>query len=129
MSADDEPDAPPPPGDELLAIAANLSHFHREHEKYYSEAPLTDALALQRIARTLTALAERWSSAEPTGAPSRLGVLAVKEGPAHFTPIADLCLAGEITTHIDRTYPLDETAAALAYVGAGQALGKVVVTP
>jgi hypothetical protein len=23
-----------------MAVAANLSHYHREHEKYYSEAPL-----------------------------------------------------------------------------------------
>ncbi|MGV9713322.1 zinc-binding dehydrogenase [Gordonia sp. NPDC003424] len=59
----------------------------------------------------------------------RLGVLAVREGPAHFTPVTDLCLAGEIATQVDRTYPLEETADALACVGAGQALGKVVVTP
>src|SRR5689334_8132951 len=43
----------------------NVSRFHREHEKYYSEAPLHDAVALQRIARTLMALAERWSTAAP----------------------------------------------------------------
>ena len=49
----------------LLAIAANLSRYHREHEKYYSEAPLTDAISLQRAARSLIALAERWSTAEP----------------------------------------------------------------
>jgi len=52
--------------DGLLAIAANLSRYHREHEKYYSEAPLADAIALQRTARTLIALAERWTTAEPT---------------------------------------------------------------
>jgi hypothetical protein len=51
-------------GDGLLAVAGNLSRYHREHEKYYSEAPLTDAIALQRTARTLIALAERWTSAE-----------------------------------------------------------------
>lgn len=56
-----------------------------------------------------------------------LGVLAVKEGPAHFTPLAELCVADRIDIHIDRTFPLDETATALAYVGAGHALGKVVV--
>ncbi|MEV0247471.1 NAD(P)-dependent alcohol dehydrogenase [Nocardia sp. NPDC050712] len=57
----------------------------------------------------------------------RLGVLAVKEGPAHFTPLAESCVAGRIGIHIDRTFPLEETADALAYVGAGRALGKVVV--
>ncbi|WP_174185783.1 NAD(P)-dependent alcohol dehydrogenase [Nocardia barduliensis] len=57
----------------------------------------------------------------------RLGVLAVKEGPAHFTPLAESCVAGRIDIHIDRKFPLEETAAALAHVGAGRALGKVVV--
>jgi heme oxygenase len=55
--------------DGLLTVVKNLSHYHREHEKYYSEAPLTDALSLQRTARTLIALAERWTSAEPLAEP------------------------------------------------------------
>ena len=55
--------------DGLLAVVKNLSHYHREHEKYYSEAPLADAISLQRAARTLIALAERWSSVEPTADP------------------------------------------------------------
>ena len=72
-------DGPPPgtgspqPGsgnDGLLAAAGNLSRYHREHEKYYSEAPLTDAISLQRMARTLFALAERWTSAEPAAEPA-----------------------------------------------------------
>jgi NADPH:quinone reductase-like Zn-dependent oxidoreductase len=58
-----------------------------------------------------------------------LGVLVVKEGPDHFEPLADLCVAGEVDVHIDRVFGLDEVAAALAHVGAGRALGKVVVTP
>jgi NADPH:quinone reductase-like Zn-dependent oxidoreductase len=57
----------------------------------------------------------------------RLGVLAVKEGPAHFEPVADLCAAGDLGIHIDRTFSLDEVPQALARVGEGQALGKVVV--
>ncbi|MGD9571889.1 MAG: NAD(P)-dependent alcohol dehydrogenase [Thermoleophilia bacterium] len=58
----------------------------------------------------------------------RMGVLLVKPGPEHFTPLADLVLAGEVAIHIDRTYDLEDTAAALAHVGEGRALGKVVVT-
>jgi NADPH:quinone reductase-like Zn-dependent oxidoreductase len=58
-----------------------------------------------------------------------MGVLVVKEGPAHFTPLADLCVAGEVRIHIDRTFSLDEVPAALAHVGEGRALGKVVVAP
>jgi len=57
----------------------------------------------------------------------RIGVLAVKEGPVHFEPLAALCVAGEVTVHIDRTFTLDEVPAALARVGEGRALGKVVV--
>jgi len=57
----------------------------------------------------------------------RLGVLAVKEGPTHFEPVADLCVAGDLRIHIDRTFTLDEVPEALAQVGEGRALGKVVV--
>jgi hypothetical protein len=70
-----------PPGassDGLLAVAANLSQYHREHENYYSEAPLADAIAPQRTARTLIALAERWATTEPASAPGprlRVGLL------------------------------------------------------
>lgn len=58
-----------------------------------------------------------------------IGVLAVKEGPVHFQPLADLCADGEVAIPIDRTFSLEEVPAALAYVGAGQALGKVVIVP
>jgi NADPH:quinone reductase-like Zn-dependent oxidoreductase len=58
-----------------------------------------------------------------------VGVLAVKAGPAHFEPVAALCAAGELSITIDRTFTLDEVPAALAHVGEGRALGKVVVCP
>jgi NADPH:quinone reductase-like Zn-dependent oxidoreductase len=57
------------------------------------------------------------------------GALAVKEGPAHFEPVADLCVTGEVRIHIDRTFTLEELPAVLARVGEGRALGKVVVCP
>ena len=56
-----------------------------------------------------------------------IGILAVREGPAHFEPLADLCVSGAVRIHIDRTFALDEVPAALAHVGEGHALGKVVV--
>jgi len=59
----------------------------------------------------------------------RLGVLVVRPGPAHFEPIAERCIAGDLRIHIDRTFPLEELPQALTYVGRGRALGKVVVTP
>jgi len=52
----------------------------------------------------------------------------VKEGPAHFEPVADLCVTGEVRIHIDR-FTIEEHPAALARVGEGRALGKVVVCP
>jgi len=58
----------------------------------------------------------------------RMGVLAVKEGPAHFEPLADLCIAGDVSIHVDGTFGLDDVPEALAHVGEGRALGKVVVT-
>jgi NADPH:quinone reductase-like Zn-dependent oxidoreductase len=57
-----------------------------------------------------------------------LGVLAVREGPEHFAPLAARCASGEVSIRIDRTFGLDEVPAAMAYVGEGRALGKVVVT-
>lgn len=59
----------------------------------------------------------------------RIGVLTVKSGPAHFAALTDLCLAGEVGIHIDRTFRLDEVPQALTHVGTGGALGKVVVVP
>ena len=73
----------------------------------------------------LRVLTVGWLAGRLTG--RSLGVLVVQEGPAYFGPLADLCVSGDVRIHIDRTYRLEETAAALAHVGEGRALGKVVV--
>ena len=57
----------------------------------------------------------------------RLRVLVVKPGPANFEPFAEMCTSGDVKIHIDRTFTLDEVPQALAHVGEGRALGKVVV--
>jgi NADPH:quinone reductase-like Zn-dependent oxidoreductase len=57
----------------------------------------------------------------------KLGLLMVRMDPAHFTPMAEMCRAGDVRIHIDSTYPLEGVADALARVGEGKALGKVVV--
>jgi hypothetical protein len=49
----------------LLDQVENLARSHREHELYYSQAPLDQAIALQRISRTLKALAGGWLKTEP----------------------------------------------------------------
>jgi NADPH:quinone reductase-like Zn-dependent oxidoreductase len=56
-----------------------------------------------------------------------MGLLLVKPGPRHFAPLTDLCLSGDVRIPIDRSYPLDQAADALAHVGEGRARGKVVV--
>lgn len=60
-----------------------------------------------------------------TGA--RLGVLFVRQGPRGFASVAALCETGAVRVRIDRTFPLEEVPAALAWHGEGRACGKVVV--
>jgi NADPH:quinone reductase-like Zn-dependent oxidoreductase len=66
-----------------------------------------------------------WMAARLTD--RRMAVLVVKEGPAYFEPLADLCVSGDIHIHIGRTYGLEDVPAALADVGEGRALGKIVI--
>jgi hypothetical protein len=56
----------PRPSTPLLDAVLNLSHFHREHEKFYATSPRELAVELQRHARTLHALADRWSTIAPS---------------------------------------------------------------
>lgn len=58
-----------------------------------------------------------------------LRVMAVKQGPEHFEPVASMCAQGDLTVHVDRVVGLDEVPRALADVGAGRVRGKVVVVP
>ncbi len=58
-----------------------------------------------------------------------IGMLVVHEGPEHFAPMVERCLAGDVTIHVAQTFGLDDVPEALAVVGAGQAQGKVVVIP
>ncbi len=60
-------DKPPGP---LLEAISNLAHFHREHEKFYSQAPLRQAGEIQAISRALKSLAGRWSEVEPSHRPA-----------------------------------------------------------
>lgn len=63
MTAVDPEAAPTAP---LLEAILNLARFHREHEKFYASSPRELAVRLQRHARTLLALADRWSAVEPS---------------------------------------------------------------
>ena len=57
------------PSPELLEMIGNLSEFHREHEKFYAQAPLRQAVEVQAASRVLKALADRWSSVSPADSP------------------------------------------------------------
>jgi hypothetical protein len=57
----------------------NLSTFHRDHEKFYASSPRELAVTLQRHARTLQALADRWSTVSPAAAPAPLSPFAGAE--------------------------------------------------
>jgi hypothetical protein len=47
----------------LLEVMSNLSRYHREHEKFYSQAPLRQAAEVQAVSRALKALATQWGEA------------------------------------------------------------------
>jgi len=53
----------------MLEVAENLSRFHSQHERFYASAPLETAVRLQRHARALQALADRWVTIEPSSRP------------------------------------------------------------
>jgi hypothetical protein len=58
-------EAPP----QLLEMIGNLSEFHREHEKFYAQAPLRQAVEVEAASRVLKALADHWSSVSPSDRP------------------------------------------------------------
>ncbi|WP_142213180.1 hypothetical protein [Streptomyces sp. SLBN-118] len=59
-----EDEAQHTPPDSLLQVIDNLARFHREHEKYYSQAPLRQAGELQARSRALKSLADWWSDVQ-----------------------------------------------------------------
>jgi hypothetical protein len=61
-----EAENPQQPPKALLETLSNLSRFHREHEKFYSQAPLRAATDIHAHSRALKALAARWTEVEPT---------------------------------------------------------------
>jgi hypothetical protein len=57
------------PPEPLLDAVTNMTRFHREHEKFYAQAPLRQALEIQAASRALKALADQWSQVEPSERP------------------------------------------------------------
>jgi NADPH:quinone reductase-like Zn-dependent oxidoreductase len=83
----------------------------------------TDVWLIGPIARTaqttaLSSLSDR----------KLVGILA-KSNPQDLAILRDLLQSGKVTPVIDRRYPLHETPAAIRYLEAGHAHGKVVILP
>jgi len=66
-------------------------------------------------------------TSKPDG--QQLGLVLHRPDIGQLAELGALIATGEIVPAIDRMYPLAETAAAFARLGAGQALGKLVVVP
>jgi len=58
----------------------------------------------------------------------RLTMVTAKQSAIDLERLAELIEAGTVTPSIDRTYPLDQVPAAMRYLEAGNARGKVVIT-
>jgi NADPH:quinone reductase-like Zn-dependent oxidoreductase len=58
----------------------------------------------------------------------RLTTFVAKENTADLAALRDLIEAGSVTAAVDRSYPLDQVAAAMDRLLAGQAFGKLVVS-
>ena len=50
----------------FLEIISNLSEYHREHEKFYGQAPLKTAFEIQEASKTLKTLADKWVNLKST---------------------------------------------------------------
>ena len=111
-----------PPYDLILDLVAHRSVFAYRRALAPGGTYRCVGGSVPTLLRVLTG---GWLVGRLTG--RAIGILAVKEGPAHFEPLAALCVSGDIAIHIHRTFALDEVPVALAHVGEGRALGKVVV--
>lgn len=59
----------------------------------------------------------------------KAGMFVADENAADLAVLHQWFQAGELTTVIDRTYPLSEAAEAMRYIGTQRAKGKIVLTP
>ncbi len=69
-----------------------------------------------------------WSKITGLFIKPRTTFFVAKVNPADLDFLANLARAGKLKSVIDRRYPLEETGAALVYLGAGHARGKVIIS-
>ncbi len=58
----------------------------------------------------------------------KIGLLGVHPGPVPLAGITAMIVSGQVRPVVGRCFPLAETAAAIAWLGAGKSRGKIVVT-
>jgi len=58
----------------------------------------------------------------------KLGMLGATENSLDLAALKELLESGDVTPAVDRTYPLNDSAAAIRYLHEGRARGKVVIT-
>ena len=50
----------------FIEVVSNLSKYHREHEKFYGQAPLKTAIEIQDASKTLKTIADKWIGLQQT---------------------------------------------------------------
>ena len=86
-----------PPYDLILDLVAHRSVFAYRRALAPGGTYRCVGGSVPTLLRLLTV---GWPVGRLTG--RSIGILAVKEGPAHFEPLADRCVAGSVRIHIDR---------------------------
>ena len=60
-----------PDTQQFLDMVLNFSKYHHEHEKFYAQNPLQQAIALHQASRVLMTMADRWQVVEAKTPPQR----------------------------------------------------------
>lgn len=109
--------------DLILDVVARRSLFAYQHALRPGGTLVIVGGALSTIFQSL--LLGRWFAKNRD---KPMGLLLHKPDPGDLQVMIELFEAGNVIPVIDRQYPLHETAAAVAYLGAGHARGKVIIT-
>lgn len=110
--------------DLILDMVANrpVAHYQR------ALTPTGRLVVVGGKTGTLLALVTRGALASRAGG-QQLGLLLHQPDAGQLGELGALIAAGHVTPVIDRTYRLEDAPEALRRIGAGQALGKLVVVP
>lgn len=103
------------PGGQLISISGP------------SDVPFAKSLRLNLLLRFVMRMLSRGVLKKAAARGARYSFLFMRAGGAQLAQIAALIDAGAVKPVVDRVFPFDQTAQALAYVETGRAKGKFVV--